>query len=570
MRLTVSSPFNRRTFRLLALIFILLALLCPFVVDGEVIVDGTKAQRDKIANFLTRSLGTRVTIGDDGKMSIAAGGNDSATRLRNMINDKATSVTLKLVEGDNTVSSGGWVSVDPKNVKGKTTGTQLIDIRDLEGIGNVINSFGLTPDAVLMHEITEVYEGKKGNLDYEDAHKKGVEAEDEELAQHGTSYVAPRLIVEKGFVYRKIKRPDGSFVVVKVKPYVDNEDTEWFREKVPCDTTKGLIAIPDPDPQVHLFTYDAALLPNITATIDRENSFPTGVDFDEAGNIYVTENLEGQDEVRIFTRSGEPVGTIRGEEMVDPEGIEIDRQTGDIFVAVRDRVVRYKRDRNFVGSYSVSGQTFRPTDVAVWRNVGTEDIFGDNTEYDIFVTDRESGQVYRFKVDGDMNTGRFLNVFGKGLLDSPEGISIDSWYSVWVASTGNNRIYRFAPNGQLEPFGTRQFFIEEPSRLLYDMEMIEFDGVYVVDGTRGKGALLLYDYDGNLKNTYGEGALQCPTSIATYFAVNLENLISIPDPGSDDPVAGGGWSTLTKVLIVVAVLIVIALVFVLATGRLFR
>lgn len=519
---------------LLGLVLVATFIICPLRIYGEVTVDGTQAQRSKIAKWLTKSVGTKVTIGNDGKISVANGGNKSATRLRNMAKP-GTSVTIKIVNDDPNVSVGGWQSSDPANPKKTTTGTQLVDIKDLENFGNVINSYGLTPDSKLMHEITEVYEGKKGNLSYEDAHKKGIEAEKEEMAEHNTSWYGPRyfqLPGKPGWYYMKIKRPDGSYVVAGRKAYVKGEKMKWYKEKVPCDTGKGLISIPDPDPQVHLFSYDFNLAHEITATLDKENSSPTGAAFNAAGNLYVTENLEGQDEIRIFGLEGEQIGTITGDELVDPEGIEIDEKTGDIFVAVKDKVVKYDNEGNFVGAYYVDDYpSFRPTDVAVWRNIPTEDLYGDGSIYDIYVTDRHGGKVYRFNVDKDMNTGKYTDVFGEGFLNSPEGISIDSWWSVWVASTGNHRVYRFAPNGELEPYGDREYFIEDTSRRFYDVEMVDFDGVYVVDETRKKGALLLYSYDGELINTYGEGTLQCPTSLAIKFFADANNLISMDPPG---------------------------------------
>ena len=545
--------------RLLTLVLTMFIAFFSMEAYAKVKVDGTAAQRNQIAKWLTSSLGTKVTVAADGTMAIANGGNKSAARLRNMINDAGTSVTLKVVENDPKVFLGQWKSSNA-NRKGPTTGTQEIDVGDLKKLGNVINSYGATPDWVLMHEVTEVYEGKKGNLNYEDAHKKGIAAEKELMGEHGTSYPGPRVIKIGTGYYMKIKRPAGSkppYVLIKLD--ISKHDFEWFKETVPCNTSSVLIPIPDPDPQVHIFTYDSNLEHYISQTIDKENSVPVGVAYDADGNLYVLENLETGGEIRVFNLEGELINTIKREELITPEGIDIDKTTGDIFVAVEGSVVRYSKDGEFMGNYFVEMPGFTPTDVAVWRNTSIRGIYGDGSEYDIYVTDRTSGQVYRFDVNEHMNSGNFKAVFGEGLLNAPEGIHIDSWWSVWVMSTGNNGIYRFAPNGELEPFGDRAYFVEDPERIFNDAIMIDFDGLYVVDGTQGKGELLLYDFDGNLKKTYGTGTLQCPASIAVHFIVDESNMESIPDPGTEEEEIEGGeegfsWLTLIAVMVLLAII----------------
>ncbi|MBL7128653.1 MAG: T9SS type A sorting domain-containing protein [Ignavibacteria bacterium] len=509
---------------------ITIVILFPLKLHGVINVTGTQAQRNQIANWLTSSLDATVTINSSGVMSIGSGGNASATRLRNMIQG-STSVTLDVVENVNNVFFGAWQS-STSNRKGPTTGTQKIDVGDLGQIGNILNSYGFTPDNVLMHEITEVYEGKKDTLSFEDAHKRGIDAQIELLGEHGTSFVGPRDIRIGDTIYHKIKRPPGSnppFVLVKLEfsPF----DIEWFKEVVPCKTDSGLIAIPDLDPRVFIYNYDSELNHNIIAVWDSVNSFPNGAAYDAAGNLYVVESyLGGFGEIRVFNRNGQMIDTIKSYELRSPEGIDIDKNTGDIFVAVTNKVIKFNADGQYLGDYSVQGSVLQPTGVAVWRNKPIWGIHGNGTEYDIYVTDKNSEQVFRFDVANNLNNGQFKQVFGQGHLLEPEDISIDSWWSVWVVSTGNHRIYRFAPNGELEPFGERNYFVEDTSRVFTDAEMVDFDGVYVIDGKTGAGAMLLYDYDGNLVRTYGTNTLQCPASIAINLFVNHNNMVSIPPP----------------------------------------
>jgi hypothetical protein len=557
------------------IIHLLIPLLLLLTNQGKatVQIDGTAAQRTKIANWLTQSLGATVGVDAAGNLTIGAGGNAAATRLRNMINDATTSVTLKIVVNDPRVLRGGWQSSDPTDIKGITTGTQKIDIDDIEKIGNVLNGYGETPDRVLIHEITEVYEGKKGNLKYEPAHTKGVDAEKELMTAHGTSWVF-RIgeQVDGDYIFGKIKRPDGSFVIIRIKYFnnaAGNHKTEWFREAVPCTFEPSkLIAIADPDPKVHIFNYTYDLNHTYSNAIDTSNSRPTGVAFDAAQNLYVTENhLTGQDEIRIFNPQGKLINTIKIPELINPEGIDVDKVSGEIFVAVQKEILRLNNEGKLLGSYNISNTKFQPTDVSVWRNYPTEELFGDGKIYDIFVTDKVTSQVYRFSVQNNMNAGTFVKAFGGEFLNAPEGIQVDDWWTVWVASTGNNRVYCFTPEGNTESFTSNPYFIEDASLKISDLAKVRDDGVYILDGTTGKGKLLLYDFTGKLIKTYGTEILQCPASLAATFSANVENLISIPDPGSEEKGKSKGLSPIILIALAVAFLLAAYFVYRLVSSR---
>ena len=534
-------------------------------------IDGSPTQQAQIAQWLTQSLGTTVGIDASGNLTIAAGGNASATRLRNMINDAGTSVTLLIIQPNHYVLFGLWNSTTT-DLKGPTSGTQTINIADLASTGNVIGSFGFTPDVMLMHEITEVYQGLKFGLMQEDAHRLGMSAERELMAVNGCSWVFR--LGDQHFgdtLYGKIKRPDGSFVVIAIDKSDDTHKTKWFVEKTPCtfERTK-LIAIPDPDPSVGLFTYNYDLGHTFQASVDSVNSHPTAVAFDASHNMYVAENLPvGSDEVRVIDQQGALVRTMTDPNLVDPEGIAVDLTSGDVFVAVVGRVLRFNQAGAVVGSYSTSIPSFRPTGVAIRRNATTMDLGGDNSIYEIYVSDRSSSQVYRFDVASDSNTGTFRGVFGSGILSGPEGIQIDDESTVWVASTGNHRIYRFTPLGNLEPVGANPFFLEDQGKQLFDVAKVRQDGVYVVDETPGAGQLLLYDLGGaGLLRSYGSGTLQCPRSVGFDFSLDLGELIPIPDPGSDTSTSTAGGASGTRAPAMTTWGVVLLAVLIAAAGAL--
>ncbi len=516
---------------------VLLCCLPLESVQARVTVQGTAAQRQKLANWLTTSLGTTVTIAGDGTLSVAVGGNAAATRLRNMVNDTATTVTVEIVEDDPNISIGGWISSDPNDVYGPTSGTTKIDIADLEDFGNVLNSYGFTPDSKIMHEVAETYAGLKNGWRYHRAHAEaGVPAEREVQQENGTDWVGPRYTdAPNGQVQMKIRRPDGSdppYVIVRFTPYTQPQAATWYKEVVPCDLTSGLIEIADPDPQVWRMEYDMVLGNHaITSRFDTVNSMPTGVAFDNGTDVYVTENqLTLVDEVRKFDNDGNLLHSwiFANPQLSEPQGIDIDRVTGDIFIAYGTVVVRFDSLMQSLGRYWVDTLPIRPTDVAVFRgDRHVEDIPRSHDIYDIFVTDRATGSVIRFDVETDMEAGTATDIFGSGILLEPEGIFVDSWDEIWIASTGNFRIYRFTPLGYLIPGQSADYFVQDTDRQFSDLIAMDYDGVYVLDQTTGLGELLLYDFFGGYVASYGIEELQCPASLDAKFNHDEENLLPL-------------------------------------------
>jgi sugar lactone lactonase YvrE len=273
--------------------------------------------------------------------------------------------------------------------------------------------------------------------------------------------------------------------------------------------------------------------------LDPTNSHPTGVGVDAIGNIYVAEDLPGQSEIRVFTSSGSLIRTITHSSIVAPKGLSVDRQTGDIFVSVQHSILKFTNAGSLLGSYTVGNPNFAPTDVAIWRQQGYASIPPGSSTYQIFATDEYSSQVYAFDVSSNLGTGTYLRVFGSGYLNAPKGLTVDDADAVWVASTGNNRIYAFSPLGTLVRFDTRDFLVEDPTKQFRDVVNLPFDGVYAIDGTSGSGALLLYSYEGNVIGTYGVPDLQCPVALNIHFQVNEHNLYPIADPITPQSSGGG-------------------------------
>ncbi|HOY32997.1 MAG TPA: HYR domain-containing protein [Bacteroidales bacterium] len=528
---------NHSNYTIIKNIVILIALFAAIIglisinSYAEVKVQGTPDQQKELADWLSKSLGTTVTIDTTtGVMSIDTGGNASATRLRNMINDTSVSVTLQIVDNSPQVFLGGF----QPGVGGVSTGTQLIDIDDLENMGNVNDSNGFTPDMVLMHEITEVFTSVRDSLTYEDAHENGITAEEEEMGAHGVTHAGERVIWKGDTIFLKIRRSDGTYIVVGSKGWGLNPEFMWYKEKVPCKFDSGLIAIADPGNNFPVLTYQSDFSHSVLINnLEMIPGNPTATAFDGNGNIYITEDLPYNDQIRVYNQAGTLINMYSGPELIDPKGIDIDKETGEIFVAARGHVLRYNADFMLMGEYFLMILNFRPTDVAVFRNKPRQCLYSDGTIYDIFVTDSATRQVYRFNTSLDMGTGSHHGAFGLPHLNDPEGIFVDSWWNVWVASTGNHRIYTFTIDGQLIPHNGHPYFIEDPIMNFNDMQMVDHHGLYAVGGSDymiGLPGMIRYDYEGNPLNFYGLGFLNNPASLAIAFFPNTANLIAVPDP----------------------------------------
>ncbi len=193
--------------------------------QAEIMVsDIDAANGDQTADLVTElnkcTGGATVSI-EGGKLKIADGGNAYAGLLRDMIGS-GTSVTLQVGKDLDAVFVGAW---DPpvRNVTEacdatkKTTGTQRLDISDIKAISTFPGLAGRTPWGAMIHEITEVFVGKRDNLLMKDAHIRGIDAENVSLLLEGkgqrpqdTVTIPPR---------PPAPRPGGGYTVFD--PYFD-------------------------------------------------------------------------------------------------------------------------------------------------------------------------------------------------------------------------------------------------------------------------------------------------------------------------------------------------------------
>lgn len=188
---------------------------------------------------------------------------------------------------------------------------------------------------------------------------------------------------------------------------------------------------------------------------------PMSVATDKEGNIYVTD--KGNYRVVVFNRNGEFLfdfgsqgeahpapgqkATWKPGAFMFPYGIDIDDETGNIFVAdmINRRINIFDQGGSFIdwfpkGPYGGNADDIFPTDIAVSKGK-------------VYVVNPY--ELLTFSTDG-----KFEKTFGMpgsddGQLDRPNGVAVAGDGTIYVADSNNKRIQAFDSEGNFKwVFGT--------------------------------------------------------------------------------------------------------------------
>lgn len=176
---------------------------------------------------------------------------------------------------------------------------------------------------------------------------------------------------------------------------------------------------------------------------------PSGIALDEEENLYVVD--QARNAVSVFDRNGNFVRDIGDGSMVRPNGLALDRRNDRIYVVdtgnteSRQDVKIYNRSGQRIGS--IGGKPggdfsqFRfPTMAAV------------DGQGNLYVTDTINGRVQKFDAKGN-----FVTTFGQigtawGEFDTVKGIALDTFGNIYVVDTGWSNVQIFNPKGQVLMF----------------------------------------------------------------------------------------------------------------------
>lgn len=218
---------------------------------------------------------------------------------------------------------------------------------------------------------------------------------------------------------------------------------------------------------------------------------PMSITTDKENNIYVADS--GHHRIVVFNKNGKFLFEFGKYGLAYPEagekanwnpgtfnypyGIDIDRNTGNIFVAdmLNKRIQIFNREGKFIDwfpkeKYGGMADDIFPTDIAV-----------DNNK--VYVLNPY--QVVIFNVKGNFIKDFGMPGSGQGKLDRPNGIDIGTDGTIYVSDSNNLRLQSFTPEGRYKwSFGKKVGFNSNDGREFGNPRNISVgpdNNIYVAD-----------------------------------------------------------------------------------------
>lgn len=206
---------------------------------------------------------------------------------------------------------------------------------------------------------------------------------------------------------------------------------------------------------------------------------PLGIALDAEERLYVVE--QEKKGVTVFDRQGKNVGVITDADVERPTGVAIDRQRGRVYLADSGRT---RSPQHTIKIFTLSGE-----------RVGT--IGGEKGETDgrflfptyltvdragnLYVSDTLNARVQVFDPDGTYvkTIGQRGNAWG--MFDKPKGVALDGFGNVYVADSGWSNVQIFNQKGQILLFfggrGPIPGMLKNPTAIAIDRN----NRIYVAD-----------------------------------------------------------------------------------------
>lgn len=268
---------------------------------------------------------------------------------------------------------------------------------------------------------------------------------------------------------------------------------------------------------------------------------PMSVATDKDENIYVTDT--GNQRVVVYNRKGEYMFEFGGLGVAKPlpgvkatwkpglfefpYGIDVDKTTGNIFVAdmTNRRIQIFNSKGKFLdwfpkGKYGGTADDIYPTDIAV-----------------------EAGKVYicnPYQVAIFDTQGKFVKDFGMpgsdtGKFDRPNGIDVGKDGTIYVSDSNNLRVQAFTPEGKFKwVYGKKTGFNQNDGRMLglpRNLAVGQDGNIYVADAFHF--SIKVFDPEGKKiaamgKRGLGDGYFNFPNGIEVtdkgrLYVVDKEN-----------------------------------------------
>jgi sugar lactone lactonase YvrE len=154
---------------------------------------------------------------------------------------------------------------------------------------------------------------------------------------------------------------------------------------------------------------------------------PTGMTFDNAGNLYVANFYTSS--IRKFSPNGTDLGTFASLGFMEPLGIVLDHD-GNLFVADASYGIRkFSPTGDYLGVFPAGGLNF-PYGLAIDAN------------NNLYVSEYIGNDIRKFSTDG-----QDLGIFANSGLQNPYGMAFDGEGNLFVANEYGHNIREFSPTG---------------------------------------------------------------------------------------------------------------------------
>jgi sugar lactone lactonase YvrE len=197
-------------------------------------------------------------------------------------------------------------------------------------------------------------------------------------------------------------------------------------------------------------------------------SDPFGIAVDSRGTVYVADAGESNnirritDEGRVETIAGTSEGFSDGDrnsaQFNTPSGLCIDRRGNLIIADTANNRIRRIDPKGEVSTLAGSGEAGLKDGSASESQFDSPLGVAADAEGNVYVADSYNDCIRKISVAGQVTTiaGRRSPGFADGqdtaLFDTPSGIAVDSQGNLFVADTGNDRIRRITPQGEVTTF----------------------------------------------------------------------------------------------------------------------
>jgi DNA-binding beta-propeller fold protein YncE len=233
-------------------------------------------------------------------------------------------------------------------------------------------------------------------------------------------------------------------------------------------------------------------------------SVPAGISLDAQRNLYVADSQNHR--IQKFDAEGEFLGVWGafggGEgQFNEPWGVAVDSD-GNIYVADtwNHRIQKFDADFQFVGAWGGPFVEVGDREPEPLELFGPRDITVDG-EGNLWVTDTGNKRVLKFSPDGEVMGAFGREGDGRGEFREPVGIDAGPAGDIYVADAWNRRIQRFDSDfNYLGEFAVETWGSQEVTAKPY---LTVLDNGDVIAGDPANGNVLIYSGDGELLATWG-------------------------------------------------------------------